>query len=93
MYLIKCIKCNLIYIGESERQLKDRISEHKGYVRNNKINEPTGEHFNKPGHELSDLKVIVLEKIKNLNSLYRKERESYLIRKFNAFYKGINKKP
>ena len=56
-------------IGESERPFKDRIGEHKGYVRTNKLNEPTGEHFNNPGHDLSDLKVIVLEKMKTVNSL------------------------
>ena len=49
-------KCDDKYIGESERPLKIRFSEHKGYVENNKLNEATGEHFNKKGHSSSDMK-------------------------------------
>ena len=95
IYLIQCTKerCNLKYIGESERELKDRISEHVGYIRTNKISEATGEHFNLKGHSLSHMKVTILEKVKSQDELYRKERESFHIRRFNTFYKGINKKP
>ena len=81
------------YIGESERTLKDRISEHIGYVRTKKLNQATGHHFNQPGHSLADLKVIALEKVHSSDPFYRKERESYLIRKFNTYYKGINRLP
>ena len=91
VYLIQCQKCKINYIGETERPLKERIAEHKGYIRTNKVNQPIGEHFSKPGHALHDLKVTVLENVKNRDTQYRKERESYLIRKFNAFYKGMNK--
>ena len=92
-YLIECEKCKEQYIGETERTLKDRLGEHKTYIKTNKIHEATGEHFNKPGHSLHNLKVCILEKIKQSDTLYRKEREAYLIRKFNTFNKGINKKP
>ena len=46
LYCITCTKYSLQYIGESERSLKDRFSEHKGYVVNNKLTKATGEHFN-----------------------------------------------
>jgi len=62
-------------------------------VRSKKLNEPTGEHFNMPGHELANLKITILEKMKTNNIIYRKERESYLIRKFNTFNRGMNKSP
>ena len=75
-------KCNEVYIGESERRLKDRISDHIGYIKNRKIETPTGEHFSQKGHNVT-----------SQDPLYRKERERYLIRKFNSFYKGINKSP
>ena len=95
VYLIQCIKenCNLRYIGESERELRDRISEHVGYIRTKKLSEATGEHFNLKGHTLSHMKVTILEKVTSRDELYRKERESFHIRRFNTFYKGINKKP
>ena len=95
VYLIQCMKdnCNEQYIGESKRAIKDRLGDHKGYIRNYHVNQPTGAHFNKPGHLLSDMKIIILEKVKKMDDQYRKEREKYFIKKFNTYYKGINQKP
>ena len=53
----------------------------------------TGMHFNLPGHDETNMKVLVIEKVKKIDDLYRKERETYLIRKFNTFQKGINRMP
>ena len=86
-------RCNERYIGESDRCLRYRISEHLGYIRNNKLSQPTGYHFNKPGHNISNLSVTIIEKVKKKEMTYRKERETYLIRKFDTFYKGMNKTP
>jgi hypothetical protein len=93
VYMIQCIKenCQLRYIGESERSLYDRLSEHIGYIRTNK--EATGEHFNTEGHTLGDMRATIIEKVKSQDPLYRKEREAHHIRRFNTFFKGINKKP
>ena len=63
LYCITCEKCSLQYIGESERTLKDRFSEHKGYVVNRMMKKATGEHFNSKGHKVSDMKISILEKI------------------------------
>ena len=93
VYLIQCERCKVKYIGETERPLKDRIGEHKGYIRTKKLNEPIGEHFNQRGHSITDLKVSILEKVIKEEKFYRKERESYLIRKFDTFYGGLNKAP
>ena len=54
--LVYPVECNLENcknrnVGESERMLKDRISEHVGYIRTKKTNIATGEHFNMPGPE------------------------------------------
>ena len=77
------------YIGETSRILKFRLAEHRGYV-NNGDDTATGEHFNLPGHSLSDLSITILEQVKKKDDLYRKEREKYFIRKFNTFYRGLN---
>ena len=52
VYCIFCNKprCNQIYIGQSQRELKKRFSEHKTSVRTNAKN-VVGQHFNEPGHE------------------------------------------
>ena len=80
------------YVGETERILKFRLAEHRGYVNNND-DTATGEHFNMPGHSLSDLTVTILERVKSTDDLYRKEREKYFIRKFNTYYRGLNRQP
>ena len=94
VYMIKCTKENCkenIYIGESERSLKDRISEHIQYIKSNNRKQATGFHFNLPGHSLHDMKVSGIEQPKDTE--YRKERESYIIRKFNSYYSGMNRMP
>ena len=65
--MIECQKstCNSRYIGETNRSLKDRFLEHKGYIVTKKLNQATGYHFNKPGHSLNDFKIFIIEKIKN----------------------------
>ena len=69
------------------------MADHKTYISSNNLTQPTGAHFNKPGHNLANMKFTVLEKVKKNNELYRKEREHYLIKKFNTFHLGMNKKP
>ena len=95
VYIIQCNKenCGLQYVGESGRSLKNRLSEHKGYIINKHLNQPTGAHFNKPGHDISNMNISILEKVKKNCQIYKKERETYFIRKFYSYYKGMNKKP
>ena len=77
IYCITCqIKnCNLQYIGQSERTLKERIQEHLGYIRNEKIDKATGEHFNSDGHFIHDLRVSVIEKLHKTDRATREVRE------------------
>ena len=81
------------YIGESERSLRQRILEHVNYVKTDNMSKTTGIHFNEPGHSIANLSVIILEKVKRNDIFYRKERESYLIKKFNTQHHGLNKMP
>ena len=91
LYCITCDKCTVQYIGESDRTLQNRFSEHKGYAVNQKINKATGEHFSQKGHRVSDMKVTILEKIFSSDPAIRKEREKFFILKMNTKYKGLNK--
>ena len=58
--------------------LKHRISEHKGNINNRNFSKETGLHFSPPGHNIANMTVTVIEKVKKSDILYRKERESYL---------------
>ena len=95
IYLIECKKqtCKAWYIGESERQLKERLSDHKQNIKSIFPTQATGEHFNKPGHSLSDLSITILEKVKVNDTNYRKERERFQIKNFNTYYRGLNRQP
>ena len=39
------------------------------------------------------MSVTILEKVKYRDELYRREREKYLINKFDTFKNGMNKQP
>ena len=91
LYRIRCKKCNMEYVGETGRSVRDRISEHLGYIRNNK-DHPTGIHFNSRGHELKHFSWTAFEKFSNPNPYYRKAMERFRINQFNVIQPhGMNK--
>ena len=92
IYCVGCKKCSQQYIGETERTLQDRFSDHIGYVKNKKLQKATGEHFNQKGHSLSDMTISIVEKLHSTSGQFRKQRERMYINKFNTKYKGLNKK-
>ena len=79
------------YIGETEWMLKDRFSEHKGYVTTKSQSKTTGMHLNQKGHSVSNMQISIIEKVYNQDDQFRKQREKMFIQKFNTKYKGLNK--
>ena len=65
-------KCYQRYVGETERILRARLFDHKGYVNNQVISVTIWDYFNLPGHSLANLKITILEKVKKSYELYRK---------------------
>ena len=55
IYLITCRKCAKQYIGQTCRTYRERIQEHKGYIRRKRMETATGKHFNLPGHTKFDM--------------------------------------
>ena len=92
IYIMECLKCKLQYIGETEQTVRKRFLQHRGYVRRQETDKATGHHFSQPGHNMSDMSISVLERIRQSDPFYRKERESYYIEQFEAMRKGINRK-
>ena len=72
---------------------ENHVEGNRGYITNQDLSTPTGQHFNTPGHSLADLSITILEKVRSQDHLYRKERERYFIRKFDTFYRGLNRQP
>jgi len=95
VYCLSCTKpaCKGIqYIGETHRKFQKRFSEHVGYVKNNILTQPTGAHFNLPGHSIADMKGTIIEKCKRKSDAHRKQRESHFINEFDTFRYGLNKR-
>ena len=68
IYLIQCRLCNLQYIGETKRRLKDRFNEHRRPILNptgNYIHTAVSEHFLTSNHSDNHMLLIPIEKLKN----------------------------
>ena len=57
--MIQCTKCNLQYIGETKRRLKDRFNEHRRPI----INPFCSRHFLTSGHAEDHMMLIPLEQL------------------------------
>ena len=81
VYGVHCGKCSrTVYVGETERQLRDRMKEHLQDVRHKK-DKAIGRHFSENGHSIDDMGVFILERILNDSRYYRQIREKELERK------------
>ena len=82
IYIIHCLKCDMIYVGETGNKARTRFNQHLSDIRLNK-NTPVAEHFNSCRHDVNtDLKFIIIQQISSQK--YRKYRESILIKLFNS---------
>ena len=74
--MIQCNRCNLQYIGETKRRLKDRLNEHRRTIDNpNTKSKPTSvaEHFlSSPNHTANDMQLIPIENILSYRHSIRK---------------------
>ena len=94
IYKLSCTKCiDWVYIGETGRRFRDRFQEHRGYVSQKNLSQPTGEHFNKPGHTVDNILPTIIERVFPIdNKALRLRRESYWIKKYQSVEFGANKK-
>ena len=82
--MIQRNRCNLQYIGETKRRLKNRFNEHRRIIDNpNAISKPTtaAEHFLAPNHTANDMQLTPIEKVHYKRDSVRKAREACLISK------------
>ena len=84
----KYLKCE--YIGLTTRPFRNRLAEHKQYVKSRITDKPTGNHFNKTGHDLSHLAGLVLEEVRSSDPVVLRAREFMFIQKFDTCRNGLN---
>ena len=79
--MIQCNRCNLQYIGETKRRLKDRFNEHCRTIDiPNTKSKPTtaAEHFlSSPNHTANNMQLIPIEKIFSNRDSIRKAKEAF----------------
>ena len=62
IYCIECKECNMQYVGQTLRQMRERIGEHLGYIRRKKMKNEVPIHFNKCDHHgEKDVQVHILD--------------------------------
>ena len=88
---IECKKCKAQYIGQTKDSLRKRFDKHRGSVTNKDLKKAIGQHYNQPGHSVSDMTITVVEKVYNENLFFRRRREILFMQKFKAKLKGLNK--
>ena len=82
-----------IYCGMTKRRFALRLAEHRDYAKSNKVEEPSGLHFNLPGHSFHHLEGLAVEQVRSSDPFILKARESWIIQKLDCFRNGQNKEP
>jgi hypothetical protein len=83
--------CSQIYIGKTERTLKERFGEHKISVRTHAKN-AVGDHFNRPGHSVANITNLAIEKVRKPGTQIIEKRKSFWINQLEAEYRGLKRK-
>ena len=97
IYLVTCKKCNLQYVGETSRALRDRTTDHRSNIVTNKRT-PIGLHFNSNNHSYRDLEIAAIEKIsekiqKNVVTIRKQREEFWQMKLGTKFPAGLNCMP
>ena len=92
IYVIKCIKCDVCYIGETGTPIRTRINNHLSSIYRHDQYLPVAKHFTATPHSISEhfrFTPICREQ----NTRFRKHKEAQLIHKFNTTYpNGMNER-
>ena len=91
IYAARCKKCDLIYIGHTSNELRERFGKHRYDVNKRPSNTEYSEHFGSAGHTEEDLELSILQ-----SGIWNdKEREfhedKWICRLQTAIPDGINK--
>jgi hypothetical protein len=60
IYSIRCRKCHISYIGETNTSFRLRFNNHKSSIRKKTSNLPVASHFGNPSHSEDDIAVDIL---------------------------------
>ena len=90
VYVIRCNRCEVLYVGETERALNQRCGEHISDIRHNR-GTSVADHFNLIGHSEYDVRVQVLWHMKSRDVVDRRAMEEHFINLFSTLIpSGLN---
>ena len=93
VYIISCLKCNSLYVGQTTRMLKERLNNHRSDIKLKKAT-AVGIHFNEPKHSIKDLKITPISDLSDISTHDRIKVELNFMKLFNTFYpSGMNYYP
>ena len=94
VYKLSCKHCpEWVYIGETGRRVCDRVADHRSAIYQKKLDHPVGAHFCQPGHSVTDLVALPIEKVLPTgNVLLRRRREKLWINNYNSVDNGANRR-
>ena len=61
IYCISCDQCNIKYIGQTKRKIKERLREHIYHINRKHATSDVTHHFNLEGHGIDNLKVHIVD--------------------------------
>ena len=61
IYCIECKKCNIQYVGQTKRKIKERLREHMYNIKKKVHTSDVTYHFNLEGHSTDDMKVYITD--------------------------------
>jgi hypothetical protein len=77
--------------GHDIKKIQGQVSRAQGLSQEDVLTEPSGEHFNKPGHGVHHMRGLVLEKVCSKDPYILKAREHKYIQKLDSFRNGLKK--
>jgi hypothetical protein len=93
IYIISCVKCSKMYVGQTGRSIKDRLNNHRSDIKLKKVT-AVSLHFNEPHHNINHLKITPIEDISSLNHQDRLKREhSWMVALSTIYPQGLNYLP
>ena len=91
IYVIKCMRCDMCYIGETKNPVRSRINQHLSSIYR-ELDLPVAQHFNSTPHVIHD-DFRFTPVCRETNPKSRKQKESRLIIKFGTEHPlGLNER-
>ena len=92
--MIQCQLCNIQYIAETKRRLKDCFNKHRRPILNSASSyTAVSEHFLGSNHSETHMLLIPIEKLINERDSFKKAREAHIFHKTKTLEPlGVNKR-